>query len=182
MDETNPLYGIYQSIGNHANERANSAQKKPTGLLASSSTRGVNWDNMEFESAQAKSARLQAEAQANAPKPKSGGCCFIFLEARYGNGTLDAVVRRYRDEHMTATNKRGYYKLSEVLVPLMRKSCLIKALVQLTMTTPLLAYGKAHYRGHGWGLWLRPVKDFWLSVFDYLGQEHEFIRENGEVI
>ncbi len=182
MEETDPLYSIYQSIIDQNNERL---AAEPTGLLSTATqgrrgsiTSGINWDEMEFESAQAKAARVQAEA----PKPKSGGCCFIFMEARYGNGSLDAVVRRYRDEYMTATNKRGYYKLSEVLVPLMRKSCLIKALVQLTMTTPLLAYGKAHYRGHGWGLWLRPVKDFWLSVFDYLGQEHAFIRENGEVI
>ena len=192
MENTKPMNGAYESLINYANDNI---KQKTTGggLLSQSSNNGgtvssnsntshINWDNMEFESAQAKAARLQAEAQANAPKPKSGGCCFIFMEARYGNGTLDAVVRRYRDDHMTERNKRGYYKLSEVLVPLMRKSWLIKTLVRATMTTPLLAYAKAHYQGRGLGLWLKPVKDFWLCLFDYLGQEHEFIRENGEVV
>ena len=35
------------------------------------------------------------------------------LEARYGDGTMDEVVRRYRDEHMTDRNRRGYYKVAE---------------------------------------------------------------------
>ena len=109
-------------------------------------------------------------------------CCFIFLEARYGNGTMDAVVRRFRDENMTERNRRGYYKVSEVLVPLMRKSKLIKTLVQVTMTSPLVAYGKYHYGINRWGVVFRPIKNFWLRVFDYLGQDHEFVRENGEVV
>ena len=50
------------------------------------------------------------------------GCCFIMLEARYGDGTMDTVVRRYRDEKITDRNKRGYYKLAEGFVPLMRES------------------------------------------------------------
>lgn len=120
---------------------------------------------------------------ARASKPRSGGgCCFIFLEARYGTGVMDSVVRRYRDEMMTDRNRRGYYKLSEVLVPLMRKSRVIKGLVQLTMTSPLVAYGRYHYNRWLPGAVFKPVKDFWLWLFDYLGQDHEFIRENGEVV
>lgn len=129
-------------------------------------------------------AGKQADATRNSGGGGGGGgCCFIFLEARYGNGAMDAVVRRYRDENMTAKNKRGYYKLSEVLVPLMRKSAVVKALVRLTMTGPLVAYGKAHYGvGSKLGFLFAPVKNFWLNVFEYLGEDHEFIRENGEVI
>lgn len=111
-----------------------------------------------------------------------GGCCFIFLEARYGNGTMDAVVRRFRDENMNPVNRRGYYKVSEVLVPLMRKSKLVKALVRLTLTDPLVAYGKAYYGGSKLGFIFAPIKTFWLKTFEYLGQDHEFIRENGEVV
>ena len=112
-----------------------------------------------------------------------GGCCFIFLEARYGNGTMDEVVRKFRNENMNEINRRGYYKLSEVLVPLMRKSKLAKGLVRLFMTDPLVAYGKAHYgTGSKLGFIFTPVKNFWLKAFEYLGGEHEFIRENGEVV
>lgn len=130
------------------------------------------------------SSDYAAEQQALANKGGSTGvCCFIFLEARYGNGTMDYVVRRFRDENMTDENRRGYYKLSEVLVPLMRKSKLVKALVRLFMTDPLVAYGKAYYgTGSKLGFIFAPVKNFWMKTFKYLGGDHEFIRENGEVV
>jgi hypothetical protein len=126
-------------------------------------------------------ANKQADAQANAGGG-GGGCCFIFLEARYGNGAMDDVVRKYRDEFMTDRNKRGYYKLSQVLVPLMRMSPAIKGAVRVLMTDPMVSYGKWHYERRGPGFLFAPVKNFWLKAFDYLGQDHEFIRESGEVV
>jgi hypothetical protein len=134
-----------------------------------------------------------AGRQADATRASSsgggggGGCCFILLEARYGNGTMDEVVRRYRDEHMSVKNKRGYYKLAEVVVPLMRKSKAFKFLICKLMADPLVAYGKAHYGpdtviNKSKRLLLSPVKTFWLKLFDYLGEEHAFVRENGEVV
>jgi hypothetical protein len=128
-------------------------------------------------------AKQTADAQRKAGSGGGGGgCCFIFLEARYGNGTMDKVVRRFRDEHMTDKNKRGYYKLSEVLVPMMRKHKLVKAAVRLLMTDPMVAYGKAYYGENKLGFIFKPVVKFWLNTFDFLGGDHEFIRENGEVI
>ena len=113
-------------------------------------------------------------------------CCWIFLEARYGDGTMDKVVRRFRDEMMNARNRRGYYKMAEVLVPLMRRHWWAKWLVRLTMTDPLVCYGKWHYKQPGvWGKlgWVfAPVKSFWLSTWEFLGGEFEFVRANGEVI
>jgi len=111
-----------------------------------------------------------------------GGCCFIMLEARYGNGTMDKVVRRYRDEYMTQRNRRGYYKLAEVLVPLMRKSKAFKWVVTKTFADPLVAYGKYYYGQNKYGVLYSPIKSFWMKVFDVLGGETEFIRENGEVV
>lgn len=112
----------------------------------------------------------------------SCGCCFILLEARYGNGTMDSVVRRYRDEFLTLKNSRGYYKLAEVLVPLMRRSKLFKWIVTKTFADPLVSYGKYHYglNKHGWIF--KPVKDFWFNIFDILGSDTEFIRETGEIV
>ena len=111
-----------------------------------------------------------------------GGCCFIMLEARYGDGTMDAVVRRYRDEKMTDKNRRGYYKLAEVFVPLMRESRLFKFLVAKTFADPLVSYGKYHYgeNKHGW--LFKPVEKFWMKVFNTLGTDTKFIRENGETV
>jgi hypothetical protein len=111
-----------------------------------------------------------------------GGCCFIMLEARYGDGTMDSVVRRYRDEKITDRNKRGYYKLAEVFVPLMRESRLFKFMVAKTFADPLVSYGKWHYgqNKHGW--LFKPVEKFWMRVFNVLGADTQFIRENGQTV
>lgn len=109
-------------------------------------------------------------------------CCFIMLEARYGDGTMDKVVRRYRDEKMTERNRRGYYKVSEVLVPLMRKSKAAKWIVAKTFADPLVCYGKWYYGENKYGWIFKPVERFWMGVFDTVGGEVQFIRENGEVV
>ena len=111
-----------------------------------------------------------------------GGCCFIMLEARYGNGTMDEVVRRYRDEYMTDRNRRGYYRMAEVLVPLMRKSKTFKWVVTKTFADPLVSYGKYYYGQNKHGVLYSPVKNFWMKVFDIVGGDTKFIRENGEVV
>jgi len=113
---------------------------------------------------------------------ESSGCCFIMLEARYGNGTMDEVVRRYRDEYMTDRNRRGYYKTAEVLVPLMRKSKVFKWVVTKTFADPLVSYGKYYYGENKHGVIFTPVKNFWMKLFDVVGGNTEFIRENGEVV
>ena len=110
------------------------------------------------------------------------GGCFIMLEARYGDGTMDTIVRRYRDEKITERNKRGYYKLAEVFVPLMRESKLFKFMVAKTFADPLVSYGKWHYgqNKHGW--LFKPVEKFWMKVFNVLGTDTQFIRENGQTV
>ena len=111
-----------------------------------------------------------------------GGCCFIMLEARYGDGTMDEVVRKYRDEHMTERNRRGYYKVAEVFVPLMRKSRMFKWVVTKTFADPLVSYGKYYYGQNKHGVIYSPVKNFWMKVFDTVGSDVEFIRENEETV
>ena len=111
-----------------------------------------------------------------------GGCCFIMLEARYGDGTMDRVVRRYRDEKVTERNKRGYYKLAEVLIPLMRKSKLFSFLVVKTFADPAVCYAKWYYGENKWGWVFKPLERFWMGLFDTLGTDTKFIRENGEVV
>lgn len=164
------------------NMRRETNQMNLKNLLAG--VEGVNTFEMEKYKQQKAVEAAQKQADATrAAASSGGGCCFIFLEARYGNGTMDEVVRMYRDSNVTPERLRGYYKLSEVLVPLMRKYPLIKGLVRLTLTDPLVAYGKAYYgKGSKLGFIFKPLKDFWMKTFEYLGGKHEFIRENGEVI
>ena len=123
---------------------------------------------------------------AQLSKPDSGGnsgmCCWIMLEARYGDGTMDLVVRKYRDEHMTDKNRRGYYKFAEFIIPLMRRYKVVHKLIQWTFGDTLVAYGRWHYGLNKWGWIFSPIKSFWMGLFNVVGKETEFIRENGEVV
>lgn len=172
-----------QNIGQYNNTLAAKTAEYNVGNMVQDHQGANAYSDKTYEEQMKKwAADKQAQATANSGGG-GGGCCFIFLESRYGNGAMDKVVRRFRDENMTDQNKRGYYKLSEVLVPLMRKSKVVRFLVAATMTTPLVAYGKAHYgEGSRLGLLLAPIKNFWLKTFNYLGQEHTFVRENGETV
>jgi len=115
-------------------------------------------------------------------------CCWIFMEV-YGK-ELDEIVRRYRNEKMTLRNRRGYYRMSEFLIPLMRKSGILKQVVRFGFCEPLLAYGRWYYaqevrtpsiwRHLGWVF--APVKAFWMTTLDVLGGSKEFVRANGEAI
>jgi len=159
------------------------ANKFNIGQLQSDIERKAAFEGERYGSGmQAWGAGEAAKAQAAAAPKQKSGCCFIFLEARYGNGVMDKVVRRYRDENMTERNRRGYYKVAEVLVPLMRKSKLAKFLVRVLMTDPLVAYGKYYYGEGQSGIIFAPLKTFWLSVFEVVGGECEFVRETGETV
>lgn len=127
-------------------------------------------------------ARNNDNDPSNDSPSSGGGCCFIMLEARYGDGTMDEVVRRYRDEYMTDRNRRGYYRTAEVLVPLMRKSKVFKWVITKTFADPLVSYGKYYYGQNKHGVIYSPVKNFWMKVFDVVGGDTKFIRENGEVV
>jgi hypothetical protein len=115
-------------------------------------------------------------------------CCWIFMEV-YGK-ELDEIVRRYRNEKMTLRNRRGYYRMSEFLIPLMRKSWVLKQIVRYGFCEPLLAYGRWYYahevrtpsiwRHLGWVF--APVKAVWMTTLDVLGGSKEFVRANGEAI
>lgn len=156
------------------------------GVLQGQMTDATNANNYAQQNWQTRANTIaglsQAEGQqtaALATRQKDNGmCCFIFMEA----DALSPVVRRYRDEHMTTLNRRGYYKLSEVLVPAMRASRLVKLAVKLTMTAPLASYGNYHYNKKGIGFIFKPLKNFWMRAFDFLGGEHEFKRDNGEIV
>ena len=57
--------------------------------------------------------------------------------------------------------------------------CLI---VTKTFADPLVSYGKWYYgeNKHGWIF--APVKSAWLKLFDVVGTDTVFIRENGEEV
>jgi len=182
-----PTQGAY---GTSANQAQN--QYAQAGLNIANPTNpvitGLNMlpyqNTMSQYANQANFAASYLQGKASQPSGGGGGglCCFIMLEARYGNGVMDEAVRRYRDEHVTPRNRRGYYKLAEVFVPLMRKSKLFKFAVSKLFADPAVSYAKWYYgqNKHGW--LFKPVQAFWMKIFNLLGEDVPFIRENGEVV
>jgi len=126
------------------------------------------------------SALRPRQVKQQSSSSAKGGCCFIFLEAY--DGKLPWVVRAYRDQHMTPKNRRGYYRLADKLVPLMRKSRAVKHLVRFLMTKPMTFYGKYFYKLNPWGALAAPITAFWLLVFDLIGRKASYVRSNGEVV
>lgn len=115
---------------------------------------------------------MQSQA-ANNPK-MSLGCCFIFIT---GHGFLHPIVRRYRDLKMNIQNRRGYYWLSDRLVPWMVKSRLIKSLVSFLMVKPMTSYGKHYFGLNRIGAIFTPITAFWLLVYSMLGHRPPYRRK-----
>jgi len=119
--------------------------------------------------------------QANVAKSQSTGqlisgpCCFIFIAA--DDGWLDPVVRRYRDLKMTVHNKRGYYWLSDRLVPLMKKFKKVKRIVRFVMVGPMKEYGRYYFKQNKTGVVFAPVAAFWLCIFTLLGMRKPYQRK-----
>jgi hypothetical protein len=181
-DESNKLSMLNNVAGQEQQRSANwmQANQYDEGQQTAEAGRLNAWNQM---TTQQQNAAYAATQQANATADSGTSCCFIMLEARYGNGVMDEVVRKYRDEHLTPQNRRGYYKLAEVLVPIMRKYPITKLPVRILLTDPLVIYGKAYYgKNRVLETALRPVKNFWLGLFNLLGGECEFKRENGEYV
>jgi hypothetical protein len=106
-------------------------------------------------------------------------CCFIFLAAE---GGLDPVVRRYRDEHMTVRNRRGYCWLADRLVPAMEKHKMIRETVRLFMTRPMTSYGRFVYGQGRTGAIFAPIAAAWLVLFSLMGMRKPYRRHDGEVV
>jgi len=119
---------------------------------------------------------LEADAAAR-DAGDDDDCCFIVLEASEGT-KLDKYVRQYRDMACTDTNREGYYKLAQVVVPFMRKSKLAKWFFKYSFVAPAKSYAKWYYTGKGIGWIFEPLRKFWLNVFDYLGHKHKLKTDN----
>jgi len=109
----------------------------------------------------------------------SGGCCFIFIAS---HGYLHPIVRRYRDMKMTVRNRRGYYWLSDRLVPLMKRSCFVKTLVDVLMVKPMTIYGKYYFGLNKYGFVFGSITSFWLRVFSLLGFQKPYKRRGTEEV
>ena len=104
-------------------------------------------------------------------------CCFIILETEEKTG-LNKDVRKYRDEQLNETNKAGYYKLAQVVVPMMRKYKLIKWFFKYGFASPAKYWAKWYYHKKGIGWIFEPLRRFWLGLFMYLGKNHKMKEDS----
>lgn len=101
---------------------------------------------------------------------KDSPCCWIFME-QYTNG-LPWWVRDCRDRFYTETRRRGYRRMSKLLVPLMRRSVVVRELVNVCMIQPLTSWGGWFHGVPGYAagkLHYGAVK-FWFKTWDLLGK------------
>lgn len=115
---------------------------------------------------------------------KQGGyakyCCFIFIEGEM----LTPYVREYRDELFPPDSyvSKGYIRMARWLVPLMKKSTLIKKLVKMTMLSPIAKFcehthnneRKLKFNKDLKGVLYAPVALFWVSIWEGIGRLDDF--------
>ena len=101
-------------------------------------------------------------------------CCYIFCAASPTDELLE-YVRRYKDSHyeIDSTVAQGYKRLALFLVPLMRKSPIIKWIVKWMMVHPMELYAKAYYQEKTLlKLTLYPLTRVWVGLYALIGKIH----------
>ena len=96
-------------------------------------------------------------------------CCFIFLEAT--NGRLPWYTRLARDYFATPRRIHGYRWMSTWLVPAMKRSGVVKWLVNAVMVKPFLSWGHSLYISRRLNLWM-PLCWCWFHLWSFLGWLH----------
>lgn len=96
-------------------------------------------------------------------------CCFIYLEAL--NGALPWYIEIARKHFWTLQRRNGYKWMASWLVPAMKKSGVVKRLVNAVMVKPALRFTAWFYgepkASCGWLWW--PVCQMWLQVWNLIG-------------
>ena len=96
-------------------------------------------------------------------------CCWTFAAAYGGWDNIPEEVRVSRDLHYSAQRRHGYRKMSEWLVPKMKKSAVARALTHLFLIAPMTSHANwyVNRRGIGW-LWT-PLQQLYLAIWEHFG-------------
>lgn len=101
---------------------------------------------------------------------KDAACCWIFLES-YG-GTIPWWVRDCRDRFYTESRRNGYRRMSRFLIPLMRRSAVVREVVYRVMVEPLTKWGGWYHSVPGFaaGKQCYGAVKFWFKTWDLIGR------------
>lgn len=161
----NPVAQITGSTPNYGNSQI-PMPTAPVGQMATSigtdMFNAVN--NLGMQANQINAARpngLQNFATVMGSMPNVN-CCFIFMEA-YG-GKMPWFVRLARDLTATKDVRNGYVAMSRWLVPLMRRSKLVRMIVNTLMIKPLTKAAASMTGQGGAPAWMI-FKHLWYTIW-----------------
>lgn len=114
------------------------------------------------------------------------GANCIIVTACYGLDSAEVnITRQYRDKFLTITHLRGYYMLSEKVVPYMIKYPTVKKMIKFCLVNHLLLVGKyaLNISDRRPNIVSRTIANKFLALCHYLGtMSTMFVRSNGEVV
>ena len=96
-------------------------------------------------------------------------CCWTFAEAYYGWENIPNEVRVLRDLEYSLQKREGYRRMSRFLVPLMKKSSIVRGLVNTFLIKPVTSYAKYYVHGQGMGWVFAPVTNLYFAVWEDMG-------------
>jgi hypothetical protein len=99
-----------------------------------------------------------------------GMSCFLFIESADDKELNE--LRAFRDTHFPRGSivQKGYEKLSRLLIPLMRKSKLVRNIVGYTMVKPLIAFARWYYGKNRYGRMFYPLAWMWRNIWWLCGE------------
>lgn len=138
--------------------------------------------------AEAASRRQQAGIESygeSMAKANKGGCLGIFLLASASLNSITAEakindLRSYRDTHMSETQQRGYYKTSELLIPILDGSKILQGIVHTVFLKPMTQYGESFKEGKKPSFISKVLTKTYLKAFELVAGSKKFQRSNGE--
>jgi hypothetical protein len=96
-------------------------------------------------------------------------CCWTFAEAYYGWANIPDEVRVLRDLEYSLQKREGYRRMSRFLVPLMKKSSIVRSLVNTFLIKPVTSYANYYVHGKGMGWVFAPVTNLYFAVWEDMG-------------
>lgn len=111
-----------------------------------------------------------AQTGANSPAAYLGAiCCFIFLEAYHGK--IPWYVRYGRDNYYALDKDiaAGYRRVAKWLVPLMKRSSLVRNMAWLFMVSPITQH-LGYVTGHKNKTKNKLITHTWLKIWSFLGK------------
>jgi hypothetical protein len=96
-------------------------------------------------------------------------CCWTFAEAYYGWDNIPDEVRVLRDLEYSLQKREGYRRMSRWLVPMMKKSSIIRELTNWLLIKPITSYAKYYVHGKGNGWIFKPLKDLYFASWEDMG-------------